>query len=612
LLLGALAKSAQIPLHTWLPDAMEGPTPVSALIHAATMVTAGVYLIARAHVLFVNAPDIQTLVALLGLLTLLMAGVVALVQTDIKRIIAYSTMSQIGYMFTAVGIGAYSAGMFHLLTHAFFKALLFLGAGIVIHALGGEQDVRKMGGLGAALPRTKWLMWIGTVALIGFWPLSKDAILASDLEKGGTTATIVWVGGLAGAFLTGIYATRLMRLTFYGERSRYATEHLHTDHGEAPWTMMMPVVILAVGTLLSGFLAISFGVNQTFADWLASAAPSIEPTTADDLVTTAIAWAVGGAGGLLVWRAYADPALLAGLKRPFGGAVTVAEHKFYWDELYDRIAYLPAAAIATAVYRFFERWVIWGTINLIAYVVGLVARGTADAQSGIVRQYATALVVALAEAVLGAIALIGFNTGGGIQYVQNTRWISDFGAGVPIRYHVGMSGLSLFMVLLSAVGIAAAIGAAMIAGRDRSRAYLALLLLLESALVLLFTAQELVLFYVGWEAMMIPLYVLMGQWGGEGRRRATFQFVVYTLVGSLLMLVAVAVLGVTAHTFELAALTAHPHESTWLFLAFAAAFCIKAPLFPLHGWLPSAYRESTPEVTALLSGVISKAGAYGL
>ena len=188
LLLGAVAKSAQIPLHTWLPDAMEGPTPVSALIHAATMVTAGVYLVARAHVLFANAPDIQALVAILGMLTLLMAGVIALVQTDIKRIIAYSTMSQIGYMFTAVGIGAYSAGMYHLLTHAFFKALLFLGAGIVIHALGGEQDVRRMGGLGSALPKTKWLMWIGTVALIGFWPLSKDAILASDLEKGGATA----------------------------------------------------------------------------------------------------------------------------------------------------------------------------------------------------------------------------------------------------------------------------------------------------------------------------------------------------------------------------------------------------------------------------------------
>ncbi len=222
------------------------------------------------------------------------------------------------------------------------------------------------------------------------------------------------------------------------------------------------------------------------------------------------------------------------------------------------------------------------------------------------------LAVALAEAVLGAIALIGFDTGGGIQYVQNTLWISDFGAGVPVRYHVGMSGLSLFMVLLTAVGIAASIGTAMVAGRERPRVYLALLLLLESALVMIFAAQELVLFYVAWEVMMIPLYLLMGAWGGDGRRRATIQFVVYTMIGSLLMLVAIAVLGVSAHTFEFSALTAHPHESTWLFLAFAIAFCIKAPLFPLHGWMASAYRESTPEVTALLSGVISKAGAYGL
>src|SRR5262249_38390318 len=204
LLVGAVAKSAQIPLHTWLPDAMEGPTPVSALIHAATMVTAGVYLIARTHVLFENAPDVQNTVAVIGVLTLLMAGVIALVQTDIKRIIAYSTMSQIGYMFAAVGVGAYSAGMYHLLTHAFFKALLFLGAGIVIHALANEQDVRLMGGLRAAMPRTTILMWVGTVALIGFWPLSKDEILADSLHHGGSIGWIVFLGGLAGAALTGV------------------------------------------------------------------------------------------------------------------------------------------------------------------------------------------------------------------------------------------------------------------------------------------------------------------------------------------------------------------------------------------------------------------------
>jgi NADH-quinone oxidoreductase subunit L len=399
LLLGALAKSAQIPLHTWLPDAMEGPTPVSALIHAATMVTAGVYLVARTHVLFANAPDIQALVALLGLLTLLMAGVIALVQTDIKRIIAYSTMSQIGYMFTAVGVGAYAAGMFHLLTHAFFKALLFLGAGIVIHALGGEQDVRRMGGLGSALPKTKWLMWVGTVALIGFWPLSKDGILAAALQKGGTTATLVWIGGLIGAFFTGIYATRLMRLTFYGERSQYASEHLHTDHGEAPWVMFWPVLALGVGAVASGFLAVGFGLNTTFGTWLEHAAPAIEPTTSKDLLTTAIAWAAGGAGALLAWRAYADPALLDRLKRPFGAVAVAAQHKFYWDEAYDLIAYAPAVALATGLYRFFERWVIWGTVDLVAWIVGAFARGTADAQTGVVREYAA--VLAAGAAVLG-------------------------------------------------------------------------------------------------------------------------------------------------------------------------------------------------------------------
>jgi NADH-quinone oxidoreductase subunit L len=400
LLVGAVAKSAQIPLHTWLPDAMEGPTPVSALIHAATMVTAGVYLVARTHVLFANAPDIQAVVALIGVATLLMAGVIALVQTDIKRIIAYSTLSQIGYMFTAVGVGAYAAGMFHLLTHAFFKALLFLGAGVVIHALGGEQDVRRMGGLGSALPRTKVLMWIGTIALIGFWPLSKDGLLAAALQKGGTTATIVWVGGLVGAFLTGIYATRLMRLTFYGERSQFASEHLHSEHGEAPWVMFWPVAVLAVGTLAAGFLEIGFGINTTFSDWLARAAPTVAPSTGQDLVTTAIAWAAGGAGALLTWRAYADPALLGRVKRPFAAMAGVAEHKFYWDEAYDRIAYLPAAVLGSSLYRFFERWVIWGTVGLVAYLVRTLARATVAAQTGVVRLYATALVAG--AVVLGA------------------------------------------------------------------------------------------------------------------------------------------------------------------------------------------------------------------
>ena len=247
LLGGAVAKSAQIPLHTWLPDAMEGPTPVSALIHAATMVTAGVYLIVRAHPIFELAPSISDLAAGLGAITLLVAGLVALVQTDIKRVIAYSTMSQIGYMFLGAGLGAYGSAMFHLMTHAFFKALLFLAAGLVIHHLAGEQDIRKMGGLRGVMPKTFIAFLIGSLALVGIPPLSgffsKDSILASALAGDGYSR-VLWVAGLLGALLTGIYAFRLFFIVFLGEPSPLVREHTHDDahgHGEGPWTMTWPV-----------------------------------------------------------------------------------------------------------------------------------------------------------------------------------------------------------------------------------------------------------------------------------------------------------------------------------------------------------------------------------
>src|SRR6476659_5934872 len=230
LLGGAVAKSAQLPLQTWLPDAMEGPTPVSALIHAATMVTAGVYLIVRTHAIFEQAPKVADLAAGLGAATLLVAGLVALVQVDIKRVIAYSTMSQIGYMFLAVGLGAYRSGMFHLLTHAFFKALLFLAAGIVIHALTDEQDIRKMGGLRRLLPRTFIAFTIGAVALVGIPPFagffSKDSILADAMDRG-AFGYVLWVVGLAGTFLTGLYTFRLLFLVFWGEPSACVREHFH-------------------------------------------------------------------------------------------------------------------------------------------------------------------------------------------------------------------------------------------------------------------------------------------------------------------------------------------------------------------------------------------------
>ncbi|HUZ83974.1 MAG TPA: NADH-quinone oxidoreductase subunit L [Gaiellales bacterium] len=396
LLVGAVAKSAQVPLHTWLPDAMEGPTPVSALIHAATMVTAGVYLIARTHVLFANAPSIRDLVAVLGLVTLLMAGVIALVQTDIKKIIAYSTMSQIGYMFTAVGVGADSAGMYHLVAHAFFKALLFLGAGIVIHALASEQDVRRMGGLARAMPKTAALMWVGSIALIGIWPTSKDAILAGALHNGGGYAAVVWAGGLLGALFTGIYTTRLMRLVFYGERSQFASEHLHTDHGEAPWTMLWPVAALAVGTLVVGALAVGFGTTDHLAEWLRSATPAIEPTSSQDLLTTGLAWLAGIGGAVLTWRVYASPQRLAATTAPFRTLAAAAERKFYWDDLYDRGVHRLAAGLADGLYRYIERLVIWGSMLVVTAVVGTVSRLDPVARSGLVRLYAATMVTGAA------------------------------------------------------------------------------------------------------------------------------------------------------------------------------------------------------------------------
>src|SRR5260221_6080279 len=315
LLGGAVAKSAQLPLQTWLPDAMEGPTPVSALIHAATMVTAGVYLIVRTHPIFEQAHHVEDLAAGLGAATLVIAGLIALVQTDIKRVIAYSTMSQIGYMFLGAGLGAYANAMFHLVTHAFFKALLFLAAGIIIHHLAGEQDIRQMGGLKKFMPRTWLVFLVGSLALVGvppfagFW--SKDAIVATALSRGGVYGWILLVAALFGAFLTGIYTFRLFFRVFYGEPSELVLEHAGTSHGdhehgaesasghsedhhgEAPGTMALPVAILAVLSTVGGLLQVA-GAWHPFGHWIAqTGAPLAEPTTKQDWVISAITAAIG-------------------------------------------------------------------------------------------------------------------------------------------------------------------------------------------------------------------------------------------------------------------------------------------------------------------------------
>ncbi len=408
LLGGALAKSAQLPLHTWLPDAMEGPTPVSALIHAATMVTAGVYLIVRAHPLFEAAPNVQHLAAILGAVTVLAAGVIALVQNDIKRVIAYSTMSQIGYMFLAAGIGAYSAAMFHLMTHSFFKALLFLAAGIVIHHLAGEQDIRRMGGLRRLMPATNIAFLIGCLALVGIPPFSgfwsKDAIIASALADGGGLGWTLFLAGLAGALLTGLYTFRLYYRVFYGEPSPLVLEHAagHADHGddatgargrlarlrgEGPWSMLIPVGALTVLTTIGGLINIP-GLWQPFSTWIGEVAePLVEPTSAQDYLTSLFAVALGVVGIVLARNAFGAGREL--VEAP--GVRRALEHKLYFDELYDAVFSRPTQALALRLRDEVEAPVVQQSLVDVGRATEEVAGGVARLQNGLLRTYALAI-----------------------------------------------------------------------------------------------------------------------------------------------------------------------------------------------------------------------------
>jgi len=387
LLGGAAAKSAQVPLHTWLPDAMEGPTPVSALIHAATMVTAGVYLIARTHPLFEQARTVELVAAGMGALTLLMAGLIALVQTDIKRVIAYSTMSQIGYMFLGAGIGAYANGMFHLMTHAFFKALLFMGAGVVIHALGGEQDIRKMRGIGAHMPKTKWLFLAGSLALVGIVPFggffSKDSIISATLNLG-WYGWVFWVAALVGTFLTGVYTFRLYFTVFTSEGD--AHPH-HAAGSEGPWTMMLPVAILGVLAVIGGWIQFS-PLWHPLTDWLSPVAATLhvaEPTNTQEYVTSAIAVVVGLAGIGVAWALYGarrrrEVPSVPALQRTL-------EHKFYFDELYDALFYKPSVAVATWWRRDIEEGFMLPAGPDVGETAFDTGRGVGRLQTGLLRTY---------------------------------------------------------------------------------------------------------------------------------------------------------------------------------------------------------------------------------
>jgi NADH-quinone oxidoreductase subunit L len=407
LFMGATGKSAQLPLYVWLPDAMEGPTPVSALIHAATMVTASVYVVARSHVLFTHAPTAMLVVAVVGCATAIFAATIGLVQTDIKKVLAYSTVSQLGYMFLACGVGAFSAGIFHLMTHAFFKALLFLAAGSVIHAMGGEQDMRHMGGLSKKIKWTYVTMLTATLAITGA-PLfagffSKDAILLASFqsENGGAgTGRTLYAVGLFAALLTSFYMFRLIFLTFFG-KPRYDEHHVHVH--ESPWSMLGPLVILALLSIFGGWFALPsfWGGPDYFSNFLApvfsggesaateAAAHALELPLAGVAVLTAL---IGF--GIAFWLYISRPGKAEALAKSMSGAYNTLLNKYYIDELYAAVVVNPLMWVSTNVlWKFVDVAGIDGTVNGIASSATSLGDTVRHTQSGNTRSYAVWVVI---------------------------------------------------------------------------------------------------------------------------------------------------------------------------------------------------------------------------
>ena len=399
LFMGAVGKSAQVPLHVWLPDAMEGPTPVSALIHAATMVTAGVYMMARSALLYDLAPVALDVVAVVGVLTALFAASMALVAADIKRVLAYSTVSQLGFMVFALGVGAWAAAIFHLVTHAFFKALLFLGAGSVIHAIGGEQDMRRMGGLRQALPTTHWTMATATLAIAGIFPFagfwSKDEILASAMKAGGA-GVLGWIAASVAAFMTAFYMFRLLYMTFYGQ-SRVEPEaaaHLH----EAPDAMRAPLMLLALLSALGG-LALGFppehGMLHRWLQPVFEAAAHPHVFSFVDVILMAVSLAVAAAGWHLAYRFYVrEPHLPEQWQARWQGTYDLLVNTWYVDEFYARVVVRPIYGLSNnGLWRAFDVGLIDRIVNGVGRVVRLDGEFLSSLQTGYARTYALTLVV---------------------------------------------------------------------------------------------------------------------------------------------------------------------------------------------------------------------------
>lgn len=404
LFVGATGKSAQIPLFTWLPDAMAGPTPVSALIHAATMVTAGIYMIARSNVLFVLAPVTLNIIAIVGIATALLAAFIAMTQTDIKKVLAYSTVSQLGYMFLGLGVGAFTGAFFHVITHAFFKALLFLGAGSVIHAMSNEQDMRKMGGLRKKLPLTFITMLLGTIAIAGIPPFSgffsKDEILAHAYEH----SPVLWVLGVIGAMCTSFYMFRMMFLTFWGTfRGTHEQEHhLH----ESPANMTVPLIVLAVLSVVGGAIGIPeiFGGNHWLARFLepvlAKSASLVKEHGHLDHATEWLLMGISVAAALI-------SAIVAAVRYNSRGHVPledtderpllarVSYNKFYIDELYDFLIARPLNWCSRVFFKVIDTQIIDGLVNGVGRLTVMASRGMRLLQAGNVGFYLFMMVAGI-------------------------------------------------------------------------------------------------------------------------------------------------------------------------------------------------------------------------
>ncbi len=400
LFIGATGKSAQIPLFVWLPDAMAGPTPVSALIHAATMVTAGIYMIVRLNFIFVAAPTTMGVIAVVGAATALFAASIGLFQNDIKKILAYSTVSQLGYMFLGVGVGAFSAGFFHLMTHAFFKALMFLGAGSVIHGMHHEQDVRKMGGLRKKMPVTYytflmgWLAIIGTPMFSGFF--SKDEILwrAYSSPLGSKT---LWLCGVAGAVMTAFYMTRLMALTFWGESRVDKSVKVH----ESPLTMTLPLMVLAVLSLVGGWVGIPHtmgsiaGVPNIFEEWLHHSVHDVEAlgSVIEEWSTMGISVALAALSATLAYTLYVrSPEIIPGLMARFRVLHNLISNKYYVDEAYFKIIVDPIVMMSRGLWAYLDVRVVDRTTYLLTDVVRGTGANLRLMVNGNVQQYAVYIV----------------------------------------------------------------------------------------------------------------------------------------------------------------------------------------------------------------------------